>query len=68
VSTLLEKKSALCIWGQKVEEEVSIFGASIGLQVDMMKAFQSKDEGRKSLPGRKSFKLSSRVNSILQVK
>lgn len=68
VTTLLEKRPSLCIWGQKVEEEVSVFGGSIGLQVDMFKVFQSKEEGRKSLPSRKSFKLSSRVNSILQVK
>ncbi len=29
----------LCIWGQKMEEEVVVSGCSVGLQVEMARAF-----------------------------
>ena len=54
------------VCGQKVEEEVSTMGNYVGVQVDMKKVFSQRDEAR--LPSRKSFKVSSRPNSILQVK
>lgn len=36
---LVEKRSSLCIWGQKVEEEVSALGGNVGVQVDLSKYF-----------------------------
>lgn len=55
--------------GQKVEEDILIFGNNIGIQTELNKVFtKSKEELRQSIP-RRSFKVTTnRGNSLVQTK